>query len=152
MRRIPIVLLAIALGVVAVGLAATAQGQGGGSNANKVLFGALKGSSETPRGDADGYGAASAVIDGTRFCWAITVRNIGNPNAAHIHQGRAGTAGEVVIPLRQPNGGDPGVSSGCRTITSDLARNLRNTPANYYWNVHNSQYPGGAVRGQVFSR
>ena len=56
MRRIPILLLAIALGAVAVGLAATAEGQSGGSTANKVLFGALKGSSETPAGDSDGYG------------------------------------------------------------------------------------------------
>ena len=150
MRRIHLALLAAVLAAIAVGLAAVAQGQGG--NANKVLFGALKGTNEVPRGDRDGYGAASAVIDGTRFCWAITVRNIGRPNAAHIHQGRAGTAGEVVIPLRQPNAGDPGESSGCRTITSDLARNLRNNPGNYYWNVHNDQFPAGAVRGQVFTR
>ena len=152
MRRIPLVLLAIALGAVAIGLAATAQGQSGGSTANKVLFGTLKGTSETPAGDTDGYGAASGVIDGNRFCWAITVRNIATPNAAHIHKGKAGTAGEVVIPLAAPSGGDPGAESGCRSITSALASDLRKNPGNYYWNVHNSKYPGGAVRGQVFTR
>ena len=152
MRRIPILLLAIALGAVAVGLAATAQGQSGGSTSNKVLFGVLKGTSETPRGDTDGYGAASGVIDGTRFCWSISVRNIAKPNAAHIHEGRSGQAGEVVIPLKAPSSGDPGVVSGCSKIDSSLASELRSKPSEYYWNVHNANYPGGAVRGQVFTR
>jgi hypothetical protein len=152
MRRIPVLVLAVVLGALAVGLAATASGQSGGSTANKVLFGALKGSSETPKGDSDGYGAASGVIDGTKFCWAITVRNIDTPNGAHIHKGRAGTAGPVVIPLKQPSGGDPGAKSGCRTIASDLANDIRKNPSNYYWNVHNKKYPGGAVRGQVFTK
>jgi len=102
-------------------------------------------------GDPDGSGTALVTLNpGQReVCFRIEVANITLPAiGAHIHAGPAGVAGPVVVPFVAP--GADGTSSGC---TSNVDRNLilailRN-PAAYYVNVHTTDFPGGAVRGQL---
>jgi hypothetical protein len=67
--------------------------------------------------------------------------------AAHIHKGDANTAGPVVIPFTAPAAN--GQSSACVTADVALLTDLVANPANYYSNVHTTQFPGGAVRGQL---
>jgi hypothetical protein len=102
-------------------------------------------------GDPDAYGSASVVFKAnTVICYSISVVNIATPTLAHIHEAKAGVNGPIVVPLTPPPSGNPGVSSACISIDPTLWSRIRVTPANFYINVHNGAFPGGAMRGQLF--
>lgn len=131
------------IALVALVVAAGAAGaiQKGGS-----LHATLTGKAETPKGDPDGSGSAEIKFTGTKVCWEIKVAKVGTIVAAHIHKGKAGIAGPVVIPF-----GKTYKSKGCTTSTAALVAAIQKNPGAYYVNVHNAKYPGGALRGQLHS-
>lgn len=100
-------------------------------------------------GDANGRGSFTAIRDGSTLCYGLVVANIAKPVAAHIHTGAAGANGGIVVPLRQPTGGDPGASAGCMTFDAALLQAIFANPAGYYVNVHTGDFPNGAARGQL---
>ena len=108
------------------------------------LHAILTGKAETPKGDPDGRGTAEIKITGRRVCWEIKVARVQTIVAAHIHKGRPGTAGPVVVPF-----GKVFKAKGCTTTTAAIAAAIQKTPSAYYVNVHNAKYPGGALRGQL---
>jgi hypothetical protein len=116
------------------------------------LFAVLLGGNETGGGDADGNGTATVILDddSNKICFGILVDNIGNPNAAHIHEANAGVNGDIVVPLVAPSNGDPGSSSGCVGIGANLADRIARNPSHFYVNVHTGRFPNGAIRGQLF--
>jgi hypothetical protein len=122
------------------------------------LFAALNGQNEIGEdgnrgaGDGNGGGSFSAVIKGEQLCYGLAVRDIENPTRAHIHRGGRNTNGDILVTLTHPETGDPGASSACVTISNGLVRQIRRNPGRFYVNVHNSAYPDGAIRGQLFSR
>ncbi|MBA3267249.1 MAG: CHRD domain-containing protein [Acidimicrobiia bacterium] len=65
--------------------------------------------------------------------------------AAHIHEAPPGAPGPVVQGLIAPTRGR---SAGCLTNYA-LAADIAADPGDYYVNVHNTPFPGGAVRGQL---
>jgi hypothetical protein len=136
MRQVLIGLLAAA--ALAAG-AATAAVQKSGS-----LHATLIGGAETPKGDPDGSGTAEVKIAGTRVCWEIKTAKVATIVAAHIHKGRPGVAGPVVVPF-----GKTFKPKGCVTSTAAIVAGIQRNPAAYYVNVHNAKYPGGALRGQL---
>ena len=71
----------------------------------------------------------------------------GSPGA-HIHVGRAGDAGPVVLPLHLTGRENGLVAAGTATNPA-LAAAILADPANYYVNVHTTVCPGGAIRGQL---
>jgi hypothetical protein len=142
--------LAGALAVVLIGVVgAGAQGGGQGS---KALFAVLTGAKEPDGGDPNGRGSFTAIVDGNRLCYGLTNRNIEDPGAAHIHRGRSGVAGDIVVPLQQPSSGDPGASSECVRVARSVAQAILANPNRYYVNVHTAGLPDGAIRGQLFAR
>jgi hypothetical protein len=108
------------------------------------LHATLTGKAETPKGDPDGRGTAEVKVSGTQVCWEISVSKIGKPLAAHIHKGKAGIAGPVVVPL-----GAAFKAKGCTRTTSANARAILAAPGSFYVNVHTAKYAAGAVRGQL---
>ncbi len=103
----------------------------------------LSGAQEVGGGDPDGYGAALLAIDDVALSvsWNLVVRNTAlPPTGAHIHNAAAGVNGPIGIDFS-------GALSGT-VFDPDLAAVLAN-PANWYVNVHNSVFPGGAIRGQL---
>jgi CHRD domain-containing protein len=109
----------------------------------------LLGANERPvLGDPDGSGWFAATFNpGTgEVCFAYEVTGVESLAAAHIHAAPAGSPGAVVIPLppTSPTGG-----SGCVTADRDLVLAIIQNPSDYYFNVHNATYPGGALRGQL---
>ena len=100
------------------------------------------------QGDLEGTGTAQVTVNvgQSRVCYELEVDDIAPATAAHIHVGASTTTGAIVVPLDAPTDGD---SSGCASITTDLAKQLISNPKNYYVNVHNSEFPGGALRGQL---
>jgi len=153
MRHITIGALA-AIGVV-LGLSSLAGAQAPG---NRAFFAVLSGAKEVDTsgdrgvGDPNGRGSFSATFDGNELCYGIQVKNIDNPVAAHIHRGGPSVAGPVVLPLEQPETGDPGSSTDCVDVPAALARNIKRHPRRFYVNVHTADFPNGAARGQLFSR
>jgi len=144
--------------LAAVGLTLAVAGSGGAQGGgDRAIFAVMSGAKEVDvngehHGDPNGRGTFSATLDGRQLCYGITVKNINNPVAAHIHRGSAKVAGPVIQPLEQPATGDPGASSACVRISRSLARGLRRNPSRFYVNVHTADLPNGAVRGQLFAR
>jgi CHRD domain-containing protein len=115
-----------------------------------ALTATLRGSNEVPAGDPDGMGTATlrAARGAGLICYQISVSNITLPaTAAHVHVGAAGTNGDVVLPLAAPGTG--GSSAGCATTTRTLVAAILDNPSGYYANVHTSDFPDGAIRGQL---
>ena len=108
----------------------------------------LTGANEVPAADPDGSGVAHiAINDATnQVCTHLEVRDIAPVTAAHIHQGAAGVNGPVVITLDAPDDDD---SDDCDTVADSLVDQLRHNPGGFYVNVHTSDYPNGAIRGQI---
>jgi hypothetical protein len=115
------------------------------------------GDAEVPDpGDPDGSGAAQIKINvrRERACFTLVVLDIALPTAAaHIHEGAEGVAGDIVVTLKAPvEVGNTGIglATGCaRNQERPLLRDIKNNPSQFYVNVHNADFPGGAVRGQL---
>ena len=109
----------------------------------------LTGAAEVPGpGDTDGTGTAQITVNSgqKQVCYKLSVSNIAPATAAHIHEAAPTAAGPVVVTLGAPTSG---TSSGCVTVTRALALEILKRPADYYVNVHNAAFPGGAARGQL---
>ncbi len=158
----------IAFGTVAVAIGGVATIAYAG-HTNTLLESSLKGKNEVgppgssrnvgdPNGEGDNYVFG---IDGdpTTLCYVVTVEKIAPATAAHIHQGKKGTNGPVVANLAAPadgnaadclTEGEPGkfVVDANGVLLATVAQILAK-PKDYYVNVHNAEYPGGAIRGQL---
>lgn len=109
----------------------------------------LSGAEEVPPADPDGSGTATITLNHGQgqVCWELTASNIAPASAAHIHVAPAGVNGPVVVPLSPPTSGS---SSGCVDgVDQDLIKAIIQNPEAYYVNVHNAEFPGGAIRGQL---
>jgi len=102
-------------------------------------------------GDADGSGQALITVNyGQReVCWETSVSDVVLPAAAsHIHKADPGIRGPIVVPLSPP--GATGTATGCVSgVDAALLKDILQNPASYYVNVHTSEFPAGAVRGQL---
>jgi hypothetical protein len=125
------------------------------SAADKKLYAKMDGKQEVPAGDPDGTGTAVLTVKSNQVCYDIRPKKAGITfGAGHIHLGPKGKAGGVVIPLfttpKKVTGGKL-VGCGPKTVkAADIAK-LKAKPGNYYVNIHNAKYPGGAIRGQLTS-
>ena len=110
----------------------------------------LTGAAEVPGpGDPDGSGTATIELNPGQgeVCFELTASGIAPATAAHIHVGSSDVAGPVVVGLAPPTSGS---SSGCVSdVDRDLIKAIIQNPENYYVNVHNADYPAGALRGQL---
>ncbi|HEX6161261.1 MAG TPA: CHRD domain-containing protein [Thermoanaerobaculia bacterium] len=127
------------------------RGQLGGNATGSATFMAtMNGANERPNpGDPDGTGFAVVRFDrasGT-VRYAIVTRDINPPVAAHIHRGGADVAGPVVVDFAPTFVN--GAAAGTRSVATALIDEILANPAGFYVNVHNADFPGGAVRGQL---
>ncbi len=111
----------------------------------------LVGTEEVPDpGDPDGTGTATVTFKPAsgEICWDVKVSSLTLPSVGtHIHEGAKDTAGPVVVPFTPPDAN--GVASGCTKPDAALMTRIMQTPENFYVNVHTSDFPAGAVRGQI---
>jgi hypothetical protein len=118
-------------------------------NSGRKLKAALTGAAEVPGpGDSDGSGKVSLTLSvgKSQICYDLAVSNMGTATAAHIHSGDAGVAGPVLVTLTTPASGS---SKDCATLEGQKIQEILKNPAGYYVNVHNAEFPDGAVRGQL---
>ena len=112
-------------------------------------------------GDPDGRGFSVVVTSPhapTTPCYKILVTRIAPATLAHIHMAPAGTNGGIVVHLTPPTSGS---SFDCVTegellpsgapvfVGATTVQQIFANPAGFYVNVHNAEFPAGAVRGQL---
>lgn len=167
-RRIPPI---AAAGLVALAVWAPSALAG---HANVVLEADLDGREEVRTGasdsrmvgDPNGRGEAYVFgIDGDplTLCYLLVdIEKIaelaaapGGARAAHIHEGARGSNGPVVANLAWPQGGQAGdcLTEGeagkFPTGEPGIVQRILANPQDFYVNVHNTEFPGGAIRGQL---
>lgn len=89
--------------------------------------------------------AVEQANDRARLSWRLTFSKLsGRAIAAHIHIGRAGKAGPVMVALCGP------CRNGQRGVTTISHNQLRSISAGRtYVNVHTAKNAAGEIRGQV---
>lgn len=136
----------------------------------------LSGGEEVPprTSPASGQAAFQVSADGMSMTYSVTVTNIQNIIAGHIHIAPKGVNGDIVMPLvptAQPGGGPKNGIIGQGTVTADQligpfqGKSLRDLIAqmdagNAYVNIHTAtgaspaslvpgDFPPGEIRGQI---
>lgn len=104
----------------------------------------LSGSEVVPPADPDGSGFASVRLNPGqgRVCWDIKFEDIGEPTRAHIHKAPFGVNGGVVVGLSTGSGCTDGVDQA-------LIEDIIDNPEMYYVQLHNPEFLGGVIRGQL---
>jgi hypothetical protein len=140
MRRLTL-LAALVLAIVLIAAVPVVAAQ------RATLEASLTGEKEVPGpGDPNGRGEAEVKVYKEKVCYELEVERIKPATFAHIHQGGPSVAGDIVVELKEPTDGS---SEGCKAISEQLSKKLREHPSRYYVNVHNRPYPDGAIRGQL---
>ena len=144
MKR-PFILFAIALagvGLFGVGFGIASSG----SDTTKLSAKLTRGAEiPRPKGALLATGTFTGTLSGSSLAWKLTFSKLtGKALAAHIHLGRRGVAGPVVVPLCGPC-----VSGVHKTskLTSKVKAALLSGGA--YVNVHTAKNAAGEIRGQV---
>jgi hypothetical protein len=109
----------------------------------------LAGVSEVPGpGDPDATGSADITIkvDSAQACYSFDLSNVEDLTQAHIHSGTIGQSGPPVVTLSTEMKSD---SEGCASAERDVLEKIAANPTDYYVNVHNAEFPNGALRGQL---
>jgi len=136
------------LALAVVVLVVPAFALAGGQSMSPVVSAKLKGSNEAPvKGDPNGKGLVIVHFKAAKgtTCWDFKgVTAIAAPNAAHIHKGKKGTSGPVVVAF-----GAAYKASGCVKTPKATIEKIETNPNAYYVNIHNAKYPAGALRGQL---
>lgn len=117
-----------------------------GTDRMQVLLG---GAAEVPEpGDPDGKGLLQLAFDKAKsqICYDIKVENIDIATGVYIHSGSKGQAGAAKVILGVPG---EGTAQGCVKSDPQLMQDILQNPSNYYVNVHNDEFPEGAIRGQL---
>ncbi len=153
MRKIHLLAVLLALFLASAGIAA-----------GKGFKATLAGNSEVPPLTTMAKGEATFELgkDGRTLDYRITVSDIENVTAAHVHEGKMGKSGPPIA-LIAIGGKKEGKFSGTLaegTITEkdllgplkgksvrDLVKEIE--AGNAYVNVHTGKSPGGEVRGQI---
>ena len=133
--------VAAALAVAIVPLTASAA-------MSPIVSAKLSGKQEAPKkGEENGSGLAVVNLNAAKgtVCWQFkNVKGVAKPSAAHIHKGAKGKAGPVFVPL-----GGVYKAKGCTTAPKKAITAIETSPGKYYVNIHNAEYPDGAIRGQL---
>ena len=137
---------ALTVGAVAVGDSNPASAD----HRFRAAAAVLRGANETSGGDPDGFGSSGVVVhvgaERGRLCYFVTAARIAPATLAHIHEAPAGVDGPIVVHFEAPA---DGFSADCVTIEKALAQRIAHNPRGFYVNVHNAEFMGGAIRGQL---
>ncbi len=100
-------------------------------------------------GDRDGYARAEVSIANEldQICYDINdIRNLATITSISINRGMRGQTGPSVLRFEKPNEGG---WKGCVKRSEWLEDKLEFQPGNYYVQVSTTEFPNGAVRGQL---
>ena len=162
----------VALACIGVASCLTISTQLHAGHTNALLIAEMDGREEvgddpTQRlvGDPNGKGIGYVFgIDGddATLCYSMIVNKIqlvpvGEGMAAHIHEGRRDTNGPVVAVLAGPEDGNAadclteGEAGKFPTGEAGIVQRILNNPSDFYINIHNPEFPAGAIRSNLSS-
>jgi hypothetical protein len=124
------------------------------SEAGVIYQATMTGAQEVPGpGDPDGLATGRISLDDVtgEISWKFLYSNIAAPTAMHIHGpgGSAGSAAGVFIGLGVATSGGPGTLFDSLIAAPAQVAAIVSDPTDFYVNIHNAAFPGGAVRGQL---
>lgn len=102
------------------------------------------------QGDMDGSGLVKLNVDPDmkQVCYDFALSNLATPLMAHIHKGSALRNGPSVVTLFTGPGGD---LDNCVIWSKKLLAEIVSNPSNFYVNLYTTEFPDGALRGQLTS-
>ena len=147
-------LAATGIAVISVLLAFSLAGGAAAAKKKTIkLSSQLTGQNEVPAADPDGSGDATFKLKKKKkkVCYDISFQNIQDPFVAHIHPGKAGVNGPPLITLFESTTGDTFTSpqSACVKAAKSDIKDIAKKPKRFYVNIHNAEFPNGAIRGQL---
>ena len=142
---------AVALLALTAGLALAATAIGSSTDRAAIyVYATLDGSNEVPGpGDPNGIGSAEVKLRKAagRICALLEWARIDDPVAAHIHKGGRNDSGPVKVELFAGEQSSP--FRDCVKAPRRLIKRIINKPERFYVNIHNADFPDGAIRGQL---
>jgi CHRD domain len=140
--------LIAAFAAAAIACVALASAAGAASTAGSPVSAKLNVKAEVPAPKGGkGTGSFSGTLNGSKLTWKLTWGTLSGPaNAAHIHLGKAGKAGDVVVPLCAGATCKSGIH-GTVTLKPAVLKALK--AGGTYVNIHTAKNPAGEIRGQV---
>jgi CHRD domain len=114
----------------------------------------MSGANEVPGpGDPDGSASGTITLDDVAgsISWSFTYSALSTPTDMHIHGpgGSAGSAAGVFVGLGVATSGGAGTLISSTTTTPANIDAIFANPTDFYVNIHTTEFPGGAVRGQL---
>ncbi len=105
----------------------------------------LSGDQEVPAvtGSSSGSGSVTINDDGS-VSGSVTASGFA-PTAAHIHEGKAGANGKVIVPFTKE--GDKFSAPAGAKLTPEQMKAFKD--GDLYVNIHSAAHPGGEVRAQL---
>ena len=101
-------------------------------------------------GDTDGLGSVKLVVDlaSNQICYEFRLSKVATPLMAHIHRAPQQHRGPSVVTLFTGPGGE---LRDCVMWTEERLEEIVSEPSNFYVNLYTTEYPDGALRGQLSS-
>ena len=139
------VLLILVTFVVAVSFVVASEQYKQGRMATTTLTGL----NEVPTfGDPDGTGLFKFTVNSTQnqICYELTTAYLATITGMQINTGDRGVAGPTFIALQVPTNSS---AKECLSVEADKLSELAKDPTRYYITVQSSEFPNGAIRGQL---
>jgi CHRD domain len=103
-------------------------------------------------GDPEGVALGDFVLDDetNELCYRVVAFELTLPaTELHIYEGAVGVDGDVVATLDEAVVDESFDEEECQTIDPAVADGIAADPSGFYMSIHTSDFPDGAVRGQL---
>lgn len=99
-------------------------------------------------GDRDGSGTVKLTVDTAtnRICYNFNLTGLATPLMAHIHKGSKYGSGPSVVTLLT---GPGAAMRSCVPWTEKWLTQIVAKPKDFYVNLYTTEFPDGALRGQL---